>query len=64
MLKYHKLVGVKVIMDVPCNVSRPSIVADAEAGISEYYHSQTGKHIDICSKMIIQMIFLKLIGLA
>ena len=55
-----KCAGVKVIMAVPCNVGRPSIVAGAVTGILEYYY--LGKHIDTCSKMIIQMILLKLIG--
>ena len=45
MLKYDNLddfveincYGVKKIMAVPCNVSRPRSVADAVANILEYY---------------------------
>ena len=45
MLKYDHLddfvkingASVKVIMAIPCNVSRPSLVASAVANILEYY---------------------------
>ena len=51
MLKYDNIndfieinwVGIKVIIAVPCNVSRPDIVAGAAAGILEYYCLRTGK---------------------